>query len=395
MRRAVALVRDNCRWEHAGQPFFSGEVEPCINGRTVTLGTYFDQDVDGIVARLLGEQLEDGGWNCEAENGSVRSSFATTINVLEGLLAHERATGGSAESIAARRRGEEYLLERKLFRRKSTGEVVNPAWLQFSFPTRWHYDVLRALEYFRSVGDAPDSRMDEAIDLLRSKQQPDGTWLLENTHPGKVHFALEDGDGRPSRWNTLRALRVLSWYEQSVTQRPENYSLRHVDSLPHRSTIGLQAQVKPRRIDMRFISIFTHEPSYRPPTEAEMATMGKLIEEGMKAGWLIATEGVHFGATGVRVHKSAGGKVTVTDGPFAETKEIIGGYALLKAANKDEVVELTRRFLNVVGQGTCEIHQLYEMPTGAVPRCLMKPYASIVTHKNFCLMCRSGGASFD
>ena len=115
---------------------------------------------------------------------------------------------------------------------------------------------------------------------------------------------------------------------------------------------------------MRFISIFTHEPTNRPPTETEMASMGKLIEEGMKAGWLIATEGVNFGATGVRLHKSAGGKVTVTDGPFAETKEVIGGYALLKAANKDEVVELTRRFLSVVGQGTCEIYQLYEMPTG-------------------------------
>ncbi len=217
VRRAVALVRDHCRWEHAGQPFFSGEVEPCINGRTVTLGTYFDQDdMDALVARLLDEQLEDGGWNCEAENGSVRSSFATTINVLEGLLTHERATGGSAESIAARHRGEEYLLERKLFRRKSTGEVVDPSWLQFSFPTRWHYDVLRGLEYFRSVGDVPDSRIDEAIHLLRSKQQPDGAWLLENTHPGKVHFELEDGDNRPSRWNTLRALRVLSWYEKSV-----------------------------------------------------------------------------------------------------------------------------------------------------------------------------------
>ena len=214
VRRMVTLVRDNCRWEHAGQPFFSGEVEPCINGRVVTLGTYFGQDVSGVVARLLREQLDDGGWNCEAENGSRRSSFATTINVLEGLLAHERATGGSAESIAARRRGEEYLLERKLFRRKSTGEVVNAAWLQFSFPTRWQYDVLRALEYFRSAGNPPDSRMDEAIDLLRSKQQPDGNWLLENTHRGKVHFALEDGDGQPSRWNTLRALRVLSWHEQ-------------------------------------------------------------------------------------------------------------------------------------------------------------------------------------
>jgi hypothetical protein len=209
------MVRERCRWEHAGQPFFSGEVEPCINGRTVSLGLYFEQDMAAVVARLLGEQLEDGGWNCEMENGSVRSSFHTTINVLEGLLAYERAKGGSAESIAARRRGEEYLLERKLFRRKSTGDVINADWLKFSFPTRWHYDVLRALDYFRSAGAAPDTRMAEAIDLLRSKRQADGSWLLENTHRGNVHFALEDGDGRPSRWNTLRALRVLQWYEPS------------------------------------------------------------------------------------------------------------------------------------------------------------------------------------
>jgi hypothetical protein len=212
VRRAVALVRDNCRWEHAGQPFFSGEVEPCINGRTVALGVYFDQDVDGVVERLLGEQLEDGGWNCWTEYGSVRSSFASTICVLEGLLAHERATGGSAAAVAARRRGEEYLLERNLFRRKSTGGVIDPAWLDFSFPTRWHYDVLRGLDYFRSTGDAPDRRVDEAVRLLEAKRQPEGTWLLEHTHPGKVHFALEDGDGRPSRWNTLRALRVLDWH---------------------------------------------------------------------------------------------------------------------------------------------------------------------------------------
>ncbi len=217
VRRAVALVRDNCRWEHAGQPFFDGEVEPCINGRTVTLGVYFGEDVSPIVTRLLGEQLTDGGWNCEAENGSVRSSFATTINVLEGLLAFERAGRGSPAVTAARRRGEEYLLERRLFRRKSTGEVVDPAWLQFSFPPRWHYDVLRALDYFRSVGDPPDPRMDEAVALLRSKQQPDGTWLLENIHPGAVHFDLEDGDGHPSRWNTLRALRVIDWHDRSAT----------------------------------------------------------------------------------------------------------------------------------------------------------------------------------
>jgi len=214
VRRAVEKVRENCRWEHDGEPFFSGEVEACINGMTVALGAYFDQDVSGVVARLLDEQLEDGGWNCEAEFGSVRSSFHSTIRVLEGLLAHERATGGSAEAVAARRRGEEYLLQRKLLRRKSTGAVVDPAWLQFSFPTRWHYDVLRGLEYFRAVGDPPDPRMDEAMELLRSKQQSDGTWLLENTHPGAVPFSMEEGDGRPSRWNTLRALRVLRWHEQ-------------------------------------------------------------------------------------------------------------------------------------------------------------------------------------
>jgi hypothetical protein len=213
VRETVALVRENCRWEHAGQPFFDGEVEPCINGRTVAVGAYFGVDVGGIVARLLGEQLDDGGWNCETENGSVRGSFSTTICVLEGLLEYERAAGDPAGTVAAaRRRGQEYLLVRQLSRRLSTGEVADPDWLRFSFPTRWHYDVLWALDYFRNVGDAPDPRLAEAIALLRSKQQPDGTWLLEHTHRGAVHFSMEDGDGQPSRWNTLRALRVLNWH---------------------------------------------------------------------------------------------------------------------------------------------------------------------------------------
>jgi hypothetical protein len=210
----VALVRESSRWDHDGQRFFDGEVEPCINGRTVALGAYFCEDVEGIVDRLLDEQLDDGGWNCWAEDGSVRSSFDTTINVLEGLLAYEEA-GGSQETAEARRRGEEYLLERSLFRRRSTGDVVVPGYLEFSFPPRWHYDVLRGLEYFRTAGQKPDPRVDEAVQLVRSKQQPDGTWLLENTHRGAVHFELEDGDGRPSRWNTLRALRMLRWYEIS------------------------------------------------------------------------------------------------------------------------------------------------------------------------------------
>jgi hypothetical protein len=216
VRHAIRRVKESCRWEHAGEPFFSGEVEPCINGRTVAIGVYFGQNMDALVNRLLGEQLEDGGWNCEAEIGSVRSSFATTINVLEGLLAHEKATGGFPQSVAARRRGEEYLLERKLSRRRSNGEIVNPSWLQFSFPNRWHYDVLRGLEYFRSVGAPPDPRLDEAIQFLRSKQQPDGVWILENSHKGRVHFELEDGENKPSRWNTLRARRVLRWLEERV-----------------------------------------------------------------------------------------------------------------------------------------------------------------------------------
>ena len=213
---AIELVGEKCRWEHAGQPFFAGEVEPCINGRTVAIGAYFGVDVRGILDRLLEDQLADGGWNCETENGSVVASFATTLCVLDGLLEFEHASGGGALAVAARYRAQEYLLDRHLFRRLSTGEVADPHWLQFSFPSWWHYDVLRALDYFRAVGDAPDPRLAEAIAVLRSKEQPDGTWLLENTHPGAVHFPLEAGDGLPSRWNTLRALRVLHWYDGEV-----------------------------------------------------------------------------------------------------------------------------------------------------------------------------------
>jgi len=212
-RRAVARVTEHGRWEHDGQRYFEGEVEPCINGRTIEAGAYFGVDIAPIVERIVGERLADGGWNCEAENGSVRSSFDTTIDVLDGLLEFEQATGGSDAVREARRSGEEYLLERSLFRRKSTGEVADPAYLDFAFPYYWHHDVLHALDYFRRAGDAPDPRMAEAIELARSKRQSDGRWLLDRTHPGRVHFDLEDGVGAPSRWNTLRALRVLNWWD--------------------------------------------------------------------------------------------------------------------------------------------------------------------------------------
>ena len=212
-RRAISLIAEHGRWEHAGQRYFDGEVEPCINGRTIETGAYFGVDVSSLVYRILGERLTDGGWNCEAENGSVRSSFDTTLTVLDGLLEFERATGGSASVREARRSGEEYLLERSLFRRKSTGEVVNPEYLDFAFPYYWHYDVLHALDYFRCSGAEPDSRMAAAVEVVRSERQPDGRWLLDRVHPGRVHFALDGAVGEPSRWNTLRALRVLDWWE--------------------------------------------------------------------------------------------------------------------------------------------------------------------------------------
>jgi hypothetical protein len=214
-RLAVSRVRENCRWEHDGEPFFEGEVEPCINGRTVALGAYFGEDVEPIVARLLGEQMDDGGWNCEQENGSTRGSFHTTIDVLEGLLEYERTAGVRPEVTAARARGHEYLLERRMLRRLSTGEVIDATWTRFSFPPRYFYDVLRGLDYLRASGAGRDERMAEAIDLVATRRDADGRWPLENPHPGAVHFDMDEGDGRPSRWNTLRAMRVLDWYQQS------------------------------------------------------------------------------------------------------------------------------------------------------------------------------------
>lgn len=214
-QRAVRLVRDNCQWEHDGEPYFAGEVEPCINGRTVALGAYFGEDVTGIVDRLLDEQMSDRGWNCEQENGSTRGSFNSTIEVLEGFLAYERATGASPELTAARLRGHDYLLDRRMLRRLSTGDVIKPAFLQFSYPSYWHYDVLRGLDYLRDAGADPDERIDEAIDLVRSTRGADGRWPLQNPHPGDLHFEMEDGEGTPSRWNTLRAMRVLRWHDQA------------------------------------------------------------------------------------------------------------------------------------------------------------------------------------
>jgi hypothetical protein len=224
-RRAVTLVRERVTWQGCGppecdaNPFFAGEVEPCINGQVSAAGAYFGQDVRGIVDRLLGEQLSDGGWNCEAGSGSTRSSFNTTICVLEGLLEYADAAGTSPEVTRSRQRGQEYLLERRLFRRKCTGAIIErdrkggADWTRFAFPTWWHYDVLRGLDHLRRAGAAPDERVAEAIDLVASKRDADGRWPLETRYPGTMPIDIGEDEGQPSRWMTLCALRVLTWYD--------------------------------------------------------------------------------------------------------------------------------------------------------------------------------------
>jgi hypothetical protein len=212
VRRAIALVRERARWEYGEDlRFFDGEVEPCINGTAVMIGSYFGEDVRGIVERLLGEQMADGGWNCEQERGSTRGSFDTTIRVLEGLLEFERAAGGPPDVRAARERGEQYLLERRMLRRLSTGELIDAKYTQLSFPPGWHYDVLRGLDYLRTAAVKPDDRVSEAIAIVEAKRDASGRWPLEIPHEGALHFPMDEGEGRPSRWNTLNALRVLKW----------------------------------------------------------------------------------------------------------------------------------------------------------------------------------------
>jgi hypothetical protein len=213
-RHAIDLVRSNVTWgpEFGDSPFFEGEVEPCINGRVVALGAYFGERSDRLVDRLLSEQLADGGWNCEAERGSVRSSFHTTICVLEGLLAFEQAFGATSPVTEARTRAQEYLLERRLLRRLSTGDIIEPAWMQFAFPTLWHYDVLRALDYLRAAGVQPDPRVEEALAIAIERSQGDGRWLLDVRHRDTLHEELSGTVGAPNRWVTLRAMRVLKWY---------------------------------------------------------------------------------------------------------------------------------------------------------------------------------------
>jgi len=205
------------------RPFLHGETEPCINGRILGVGAYFKEPTDALARQLLREQLEDGGWNCEAVESSAkrpkskRSSFHTTICVLEGLLAYERAGRKSAAVTKARERAENYLLERRLFRSFRTGEVIDERWLRFSFPTFWHYDVLRGLDYMRDAGIKPDRRVREAIEVVAQRRHQNGRWPLNLLHRERIPLEMETAIGSASRWNTLRALRILRWYDRSAS----------------------------------------------------------------------------------------------------------------------------------------------------------------------------------
>jgi hypothetical protein len=223
-QKAIDRVDKRLRFKwHDNRRFFDGETEPCINGRILAVGAYFKRPNGALARQLLREQLEDGGWNCEAVEPSAkrplsrRSSVHTTICVLEGLLAYERAGRKSPAVTRARTRGENYLLERGMFRSLRTGEVIDKRWLQFSFPTFWHYDVLRGLEYLRNAAIKPDSRIREAIEIVIKRRHQNGRWPLNLLHREYIPLKMETDVGSASRWNTLRALRVLRWYTDATS----------------------------------------------------------------------------------------------------------------------------------------------------------------------------------
>lgn len=231
VQSAMTRLKEGLRWndlggfwdlrppdppEAGGNTFFDGEVEPCINGGALASGSYLGHPSEPLMRRLLRDQLPDGGWNCDAPP-STCSSFHSTICVLEGLLEYEHATAPSPELTAARLRAEHYLLERSLFRRRSTHQIADPRFLELAFPPRYHYDILRALDYLRATGSPPDPRIADAIAILKAKQDPNGLWLLDATYDEALPVTPAETPGQPSQWNTLRALRVLCWYTQPAS----------------------------------------------------------------------------------------------------------------------------------------------------------------------------------
>ena len=217
LRGTAELLAENNRWEYDDLPYWGGEVDCCINAFTLANGLWLGADVTGVSDWFVGHRLPDGGWNCEWVEGSTRSSFHSTLNSLRGLLAYDVATGGTEATRAARRGGEEYLLERRVLYRLSTGEHVGPWVDHFEYPFRWLYTALNAVDYFREAsmldGTAPDPRLADAIALVRAARQPDGTWLQGSALPGQVWFEIDVPAGEPSKWLALYGTRVLAWWD--------------------------------------------------------------------------------------------------------------------------------------------------------------------------------------
>lgn len=211
------MLAKNSRWEYEDLPYWSGEVDCCINAYTLANGAWLGADVSGLVPWFVNHRMGDGGWNCEWVEGSTRSSFHSTLNCLKGLLYYESAIGGSDELRATRHAGEEYLLARRLLRTISTGEPVGSWATHFAYPFRWIYSALNAAEYFRNAahvdGIPPDPRLSDAIDVIRAARQPDGTWLQGRRQPGRVWFEIDVPVGEPSRWLTFHGTRVLAWWD--------------------------------------------------------------------------------------------------------------------------------------------------------------------------------------
>jgi hypothetical protein len=215
--RACALLLDQGLQRDGGINYgWWGVSETCVTGMVLSILSAFEHDdgrLDAVADHLLEQQMPDGGWNCRRRFGATHSSVHTTISVLEGLRHYELHRRRKLRAVrAAQRRGREFLLVHRLFRSHRTGEVIKPIFIRFSFPPRWHYDILRALDYFQAVNAPRDPRLAEAIEIVRNTQGDDGRWTLQNSYKGKTYFELEQL-GAPSRWNTLRALRVLKWWD--------------------------------------------------------------------------------------------------------------------------------------------------------------------------------------
>ncbi|HLP15689.1 MAG TPA: hypothetical protein VK470_05490 [Bacteroidota bacterium] len=195
----------------------STKSDVCVCGMFLNYASYFGADEDGlrsVVDFILSQHMADGGFNCRSNyTGATHSSLHTTLSVIEGI--REYACNGYTYRLADLKKAEEasrqFILLHRLFRSHRTGEIINKNFLMLSHPSRWKYDILRALEYFYFSGVKYDERMADALNVLVKKQRSDLKWPLQAKHSGRTHFDMER-TGEASRWNTLRAMRVLEHF---------------------------------------------------------------------------------------------------------------------------------------------------------------------------------------